>query len=274
MPVPERRKKELIERIKRARTTTAPENAVGQWIASFFEAGVTNSLKEIVNPLPDYELVPPNGRKTWRLPNVYGEKRQIDYVISERALGGKPVIIIEDKWLKDQRHLKDKGSWIIAMQGIQKANPSIRGIIAILAGEWNEGTINAINQVAHVFHIPTEGIYNKLKEVGIEVVIDKEREAFVDPARLLEDILTAVETRLPDEDVITELGKEIVKDIVPDLKKTIMDILYPKSAEIADKYELSVTTNWGRIHRIVGKTVRKPPSEITDEVRKIIEKNE
>lgn len=264
---------ELTRRIKQARKSDAPENTVGQWIAAFFEEGIVFALEEIVSQFTEYELGEPPSGKTWRLMNIYGEKRQIDHVISERVLGGKPIIIIEDKWLKDQRHLKDKGSWIMAMQGVQKANPSVRGIIALLAGEWNEQTLTAIGKVASVFHISTNIVYDNLRDIGINVEINIEREAFADPDGLLETILSTVENHLPEEDIIAITGKKIVKDIIPSLKETIKRILYPEGPETADKYELSITTSWGRILVTDGETTKKSPKEVMENIKQSIEKN-
>lgn len=272
MPLSEERRKSLRKRIARARKTTAPENAVGQWIAGFFEAGVSYLLDSIIKKLPskDFSLKLPPNRKTWRLESRYGEFKQIDYVISNK--NREPVIIIEDKWLKDQRHLKDKGSWIMELRAVQEANPSIRGIVAILAGEWNETTIKTLGKVAHVFHISTKTVYNNLKKIGIQVKIDEDRNAFENPAELLEKILDVVESKLNNNiDIIEEVGKRIIKKISTSLEKTMKTILFPKNKEVSEKYELLITTNWGRMKHVEGKCIQKNPNELIENVKRLID---
>lgn len=272
MSLSEKRKNTLRKRINKARTTEAPENAVGQWIASFFEAGVSANLRSIIENLPDdrYNMKLPKGKRTWHLVSKYGESKQIDYVISDKD--GQPVIIIEDKWLKDQRHLKDKGSWILALRAVQDANPSVRGIIAVLAGEWNKATRDVLRQSVYVFHIPTETVYDNLKEIGIEVKINKEREAFEDPAKLLNNILDVVESKLDEDiDIIEEVGKKITEDIADALEKVIKKLLYPEKEEVAEKYEFLIKTTWGRVKLVKGKCVKKDHEELIREVRERVE---
>jgi len=272
MSLSEEYKNNLRKRIEKARKTVAPENAVGQWIANFVAAGIEYDLKSIVSKLPtdDYNLNPPPRKKTWHLQSKYGELKQIDHVISDKK--GNPIIIIEDKWLKDQRHLKDKGSWIIALKTVKEAYPSLRGIIAILAGDWNKTTIKVLQKIAYVFHIPLETVYTHLKKAGIEVKIDKKRQAFENPEELLDTILDVVETNLnKDIDVMTKIGKRITRKISKKLEKTIRNLLYPKTEETAQEYEFLIKTNWGRVRVLEGKCVGIDPDELMRKVKRVIE---
>jgi hypothetical protein len=272
MPISEERKKVLRKKIAKARTTEAPENAVGQWIAGFFEAGVSHDLSTIIENLPQQEftLRLPEEKKTWRLKNKYGESRQIDYVISDND--NNPVVVIEDKWLKDQRHLKDKGSWITALEAVQDSNSSVRGILAVLAGEWNEATLKALRKIAYVFPIPTQTVYSNLAKIGIQVRIDKKREAYEDPEGLLNNILDVVESKLGEDiDIMVEVGRKITKGIKNRMETTIKGILFPKDPEISERYEVSIRTTWGRIKRIEGKCMNKNPDELIRNIRKRIE---
>ena len=260
-----KRIEELTEKIEKARTVTAPENSVGQWIASFYATGLDIILKEIVDGFDDYNIKIPRGKKTWKLSSIYGEEKQIDHVISDSS--GNPIVIIEDKWLKDQRHLKDKGSWIIALQSVQKNYDSIRGIIASLAGEWNETTIKALENVAYVTHIPTDHVYDRLSEIGIVVKIDKSRQAFAEPVSLLTTILDVVEENLPDTDIIALTGLKIVEPIKPKLEKILISILFPKEPEEPREFEFTIKSSWGRFTSIKGTYTESELEEIIRKVR-------
>jgi hypothetical protein len=258
----------LRRRIRKARTTEAPENAVGQWIAGFVEAGVLYYLESIMRELPsnEFSMRPPIGSKTWHLLNRYGEEKQIDHLISDKR--GDPVLVIEDKWLKDQRHLKDKGSWIMVLKAVKEATPSLRGSIAVLAGDWNETTLGVLRKLSHVFYIPLKTVYDNLKDAGIEVRINRKRQAFEKPEELLERILSVVETKLDENvDIMTEVGKKIALCVAEQLKATIIELLYPKKPETALHYEFSITTSWGRVRLIEGKCISKNPDEIIEAVR-------
>lgn len=272
MPLSKEFKEELRKRISKARTTVAPENAVGQWIAGFTAAGIDYNLESIMKKLPnkDFKIKLPKGKKTWHLLSRYRESKQIDHIISDKK--GKPVVIVEDKWLKDQRHLKDKGSWIMVLKAVREANPTLRGVIAILSGDWNETTINVLQKLAYVFHIPLKTVYDNLKKVGIEVKIDKKRQAFENPRELLNTILGVVESNLnQDKDILTEVGKKITKKIAGPLEKKIKELLYPEEEETAEKYEFSITTNWGRVKLVEGKCANKKPDDLIEEVKKLVE---
>ena len=272
MPLERDRIIDLTRRIRRARTSVGPENAAGQWIASFFNVGITNILNQIMERFPDYNMRLPRGRRTWRLENIYGESRQIDHIISDREMN--PVIIVETKWLKDQRHLKDKGSWILMMNDVQKAHNSIRGIVAFLAGEWNEPTIETLSNVAEVFHvIDANNLYDHLQDIGININIDRERNAFENPGELLTNILDVIEEALPDRDIIVETGLRMVKHIIPNVEPVLRNMLYPEEPEFSVEYELLIISNWGKYYTIKGTCKKIEPEKTIGNIRKLIEEN-
>ncbi len=79
--------------------------------------------------------------------------RDIDWVICNNKY--QPLIIIEVKWLKDGRHLYDKGGWILSMQRLMPIYPSIRKCIAVLLGYWTDKVKKDIENSRRIkiFHI-------------------------------------------------------------------------------------------------------------------------
>lgn len=218
----------LKKSIVKARNVTAPENSLGQWIGYIVNAGTSAILNEIVNDLVtetgrEFVAAPKKGEKNIILKNSLGQTKQIDHAIKENVVYK---LIVESKWLKDQRHLNDKGSWILMMGDILSANKDLKGIVVVLAGPW-ESMRSVIEQRAEAVMVPTQQVYNCLSEYGIDIPLDFEKNAYKDPAGSLNMLLLAAEQAMDSEiDFISDVGYKLLNDYKPELKRKIEKLLF------------------------------------------------
>ena len=125
-------KQKLLKSVEKARKVTAPENSLGQWIGYIVDSGTRVILNEIGREIEEtkkikIEICPLSGEGQIKLKNSLGQEKQIDHAI---RIDDEYVLIVESKWLKDQRHLNDKGSGVLMMKDILKVNKKIKVIIA------------------------------------------------------------------------------------------------------------------------------------------------
>mgnify|MGYP001342511507 CR=1 FL=1 len=83
----------------------------------------------------------------------------------------RPLLAAESKWLKDGRHLNDKGAWINDLpNSLIPANPTIKGIFALLAGPWRDSrtTIRMEAQGMRVVLIDYDEMVGFLKGIGLQ----------------------------------------------------------------------------------------------------------
>ncbi len=217
----------LKERIANARSVPAPENSLGQWIGYIVDDGTAVILDEIVGELVKetgrkFIAVPQKGDKTIRLKNSLGQDKQIDHAIKESAVYK---LIVESKWLKDQRHLNDKGSWILMMGDILLENKNLKGIVVVLAGPW-ESMRSVIEKRAEAVMVPTQEVYDCLSKHGIDIPLDLVRNAYKNPGKSLAGFLTVAEQMIDKGiDFTRELGYELLKSYKSELKGKIKRLL-------------------------------------------------
>lgn len=215
------------ERIAKAKAVPAPENSLGQWIGYIVDDGTAAILDEIVGELVKetgrkFTAVPQKGDKTIRLRNSLGQDKQIDHAIKE---GDTYVLIVESKWLKDQRHLNDKGSWILMMGDILFENKKIKGIVVVLAGPW-ESMREVIEKRAEAVIVPTQEVYDCLSELGINIPLDSVRNAYRDPEESLANLLAVAEAAVDKGvDFTRDAGYKLLKSYKSELKKKIKKFL-------------------------------------------------
>lgn len=69
--------------------------------------------------------------------NASGNKYRLDAIIENPD--GKPVVLLESKYLRYKKHNRDKGSWTCAAHySLRKTHPTIRKSVAVLSGRWSE----------------------------------------------------------------------------------------------------------------------------------------
>lgn len=218
----------LKERIANARSVPAPENSLGQWIGYIVDSGTSAVLDEIVGELiketgRKFIAVPQKGEKTIRLKNSLGQDKQIDHAVKESDVYK---LIVESKWLKDQRHLNDKGSWILMMGDILLENKNLKGIVVVLAGPW-ESMRGVIEKRAEAVIVPTQEVYDCLSELGIDIPLDSVRNAYKDPARSLAKFLSVAERAIDSGiDFTRDAGYKLLKGYKSELKEKIEKLLF------------------------------------------------
>ena len=217
----------LLERINKAKSVPAPENSLGQWIGYIVDDGTSVMLEEIVGELRkqsgrNFDAIPKKGEKSIRLKNTLGQDKQIDHAIKEDKVLR---LIVETKWLKDQRHLNDKGSWILMMGDILLENKNLKGVVCVLAGPW-ESMRTVIEKRAEAVIIPTQTVYDLLNKNKINIPLDLSRNAYKDPEGSLLKLLKEVERSAEDGiDFCRKIGYELLCNYKNDLKNKIQKLL-------------------------------------------------
>lgn len=221
-------KKDVLARIAKARKVTAPENSVGQWIGYCLWHGshaVFGSTVEkyLETHVLDLELKPGEGDKQVRLPDSDGTLKQIDHAF---FIKGKPVVIAESKWLKDQRHLNDKGSWLKLMREIVRESDSVEQAVLVLAGPWESYRAQMENRGFKVIITSVEDVYAALKKHGVIITIDATRNAFQDPGATLTSFLDVIEKMIEkDPNPFATIGKSMLGDRVKLIETIIKEVL-------------------------------------------------
>ncbi|MDX1995252.1 MAG: hypothetical protein SF029_22910 [bacterium] len=118
----------------------AAASKFGQMLGDAFASVVYQHIQRyLARQYPQYVLLEPeDGRKLVKFDMLGGTLRQLDNVIIE-VNSIDPVALFETKWLKDGRHHNDKGAWILQLREISRRHPTVRGMVANLAGYWTEG---------------------------------------------------------------------------------------------------------------------------------------
>ncbi len=235
---------DIKTRTGKARTATSSASSLGQWIGAIISNGVTLVWNDILSDYDDYKLLKPEkDKKNTYLPNTRGQNKEIDDIICNSDKD--PIIISESKWLKDARHLNDKGAWVALMSEIKQQNTSVKGAISVLAGPWDSGgNIDALNHVVQVVLIKTEDVYQLLREIGVNIVINTERNIYLEPEKPLNIYMDIVDKSADAGiDIISTLGYELVGRS-KDLMKTALDkiIALPDNMDVINAEDISEVT--------------------------------
>ena len=227
--ITEKMKRDSLASIEKARNVTAPENSLGQWIGYCLWHGTHSILGDVVLQINKskrarFELRPVEGGKQVRLPDEDGTLKQIDHAI---FLNDEPIIIAESKWLKDQRHLNDKGSWLKLMREIVREAETIRKAVLILGGPWDSYRNQMENRGFAVIITSVDKVYDALKYFGVEIEIDGTRNAFINPKGTLETLLDVIQEGITKgTNAYAEIGLRMLGDRRSLIEETIAEILY------------------------------------------------
>lgn len=220
------KKDKLLISIEKARTVPAPENSLGQWIGYFIDEGTTAILEEICPELStakqNIDYGPKEGESQIKLKNTLGQEKQIDHIIK---INSQMAILVESKWLKDKRHLNDKGAWVLMMSDILLENPQLKGTVVVLAGPW-EGMRSVIEKRAKIAIIPEDRVYETLNKYGIKIEIDRVRNAYKNPGETLKALIDKIENAMKNNyDLVKEIGYEIVNIKRGEIKSCLQSYL-------------------------------------------------
>jgi hypothetical protein len=170
--------------------------AVGQYIGLLME----RRLEKLLSPYK------PLAHMRWS--NSHGVSHEIDFVIGTLQ---RPVILIDSKYIKYQKHAREKANEIANMLlSIRNNFPSVRLLVAVLAGNFTEGSKRIlINQGIHVFHITFDTLAHNMRRHGI--VIDWAEDDKLTPKRTWE-----VLNKLSEEE-LNRISDEFFNDTdIPD----------------------------------------------------------
>lgn len=157
--VVDKRMPEIAEKIRDEKSN--PASALGEGIGVLIEDTVKEALKELADA-HGYDL------KSGDIKNGFGNLHQIDGII---AKDGKYTVLIEAKFLRYTKHNMDKGSrLIVAHHNIRRHYPTIRRCIAILCGNWTEGSRQLIKSFnIDSLEVSWKKIVNVFAGFGIDI---------------------------------------------------------------------------------------------------------
>ena len=249
---------------QKALVTKDPASSLGQRIGKFVSKGASAVYAEILKEVDGYEMgQPAPGKKAIRLLNILGKEKEIDDIITTSDTK-HPTVLCESKWLKDQRHLNDKGAWVTLMREVQLANPTVQGLIAILAGPW-ASEVSAISQRVKVINIPVEDVYSRLDAEGIYVRIDTERNIYESPKEVLKKIIHRVEAELKNyRDYFKTVGYDLILKHKTQIRSAILAILDNSKKLAIEEVELILCTTHGNL-------IYQPATHLT-EAKDLLEK--
>ena len=142
------------------RRVANPGSAIGEAIGKLIEADLAKAITQVAESLGC-------GVRSFSMQNHMQSKHQIDIVVGDRA--GKPIILVEPKYLRYTKHNWDKGSRLCtAHYRLRRTYPSIRKSIGILAGSWTQGSIAFIQSFGVETHrIPFDHIADVMEQYGV-----------------------------------------------------------------------------------------------------------
>ena len=193
-----------------AATISNPASALGEKIGHVFEDAIQRNVMPVIKEC-GFTAGPE------KMKNGSDNKYQIDLVV--RNAQGKPVILIETKYIRYKKHNRDKGSWLCtAHYNLKKSHPSIRKLTAVLAGNWSGPSLEMMKSFGmEIIRIPFGKFVDVLQEYGIEFDWpEKDKET---PRKSL-----GVFDSMP-ENKRREMGDRMVEDAIRDLRDDVKAIL-------------------------------------------------
>lgn len=106
--------------------------------------------------------------KTLCLANASGIRYRIDGVIEDA--GHQPIVLFESKYLRYQKHNRDKASWTcVAHYNLHKNFPTVRKSIAVLTGQWTAQSKSLMRSFGIELHeVPFDHIADTLGASQVE----------------------------------------------------------------------------------------------------------
>jgi hypothetical protein len=220
-------------------------SALGEAVGALIE----NALNKAIKPIAEsndclYIDAGPVNRRTGKVTKLLlkdenGVEYNIDAVISNKSF--QPLILIESKYIRYEKHNRDKGSWVCTAHGsLRRRFSSIRSSIAVLAGNWSK-TSKAMMKGSDttLFEIPFDHICSVLEEYGVIFNWgEKDRKS-------AENAWEQFCKISPNE--VSLIGDKMIAPISQELKLIIDQILDDSILRVIVEVEIEVTTNIGEI---------------------------
>ncbi|ACS32659.1 hypothetical protein [Thermococcus gammatolerans] len=183
-----------------------------------------------------------------------GDEHKLDFII---YVNNKPVVVLESKFLRYKKHMRDKGSRVIdSLTEIRKRYPSIAMAIAILVGNWTKGSLKAMDhKKIKTITLPLEKFSEIFKKFKIEINWD-EKDRVTPFLSLLKLKMILNKEEFSDvvlldnisytSDPLTNIKEDIKKQISKPLFKLLDEAINPDNEKI-EKINIDIYTNIGRI---------------------------
>ena len=218
-------------------------SALGQQMGALFDEAVLDLLHEL-SAILEFELVsPPKGKHLQHLTPIHGIPKQIDHIIAAKGQSD-PLVVVELKWLKDSRHIYDKGGWIEGLAKVKQGNPTVRGALALLAGHWSPKIIQQLEfggGVRAIVMLNVDEMYSLLRQYGVDIQIDKERNAIANAEAALEHFTKLSGTPR------AQIKKQIAAKGRAEVEKALRHFLTPVEKLAVTSIEVSLKTNQGNV---------------------------
>ena len=136
----------------------------------------------------------------------------------------QPIVLLESKWIRYKKHNRDKASWITnAHREIKKKYPTVRGSLALLAGEWSLTSLEMLDQAQiTVIRIGFDQVADRLLDDGIDI-------RWEEKDRVKSEVAWRNFQRL-DSGVVERIGKDLLDLVKSDLIHFMQTINDPREA--------------------------------------------
>ena len=136
----------------------------------------------------------------------------------------QPIVLLESKWIRYNKHNRDKASWITnAHREIKKKYPTVRGSLALLAGEWSLTSLEMLDQAQiTVIRIGFDQVADRLLDDGIDI-------RWEEKDRVKSEVAWRNFQRL-DSGVVERIGKDLLDLVKSDLIHFMQTINDPREA--------------------------------------------
>lgn len=150
-----------------------PASALGEAVGKAVEREIQSIIQKVVAPFGlrvDIGGPRKDRRKGEKLLliNETGNQYQIDTVVEDR--NGKPLILVESKYLRYKKHNRDKASWTcVAHYKLRTTYPTVKKSIAVLMGQWSAPSQRLMQAFGvDTIRIPFEHMVKVLAKYGID----------------------------------------------------------------------------------------------------------
>ncbi len=222
-----------------------PGSALGEAIGAHMETALNAYLADIVN---DYSCrLISKGKvnaKTHKATKLllydnYGTAYNIDAVITNEA--NQPLILIEYKYIRYEKHNRDKGSWVCtAHSSIRRRYNSVRSSFAILAGSWSKSSIAMMkSHDINLFIIPFDKITELFNKHKIKYDWgEKDR----DTAQRSWDQYVNL-----SEEAKLKIAEDMIAEIKPEIEAAIEKTLDNSTDREVERVTIEIHTNIGEV---------------------------
>ena len=215
-----------------------PASALGEAVGHIIE----NQLKvliESVSKKHGCKLVS-SGDKSKKLlmKDHWGNQYDIDMVIEDSCRN--PLVLLESKYLRYKKHMRDKGSWIcVAHSNLRDTYPTIRSCIAVLIGDWTKGAKNLLaSHDITILEISFTHVSEVLAKYGIEFRWkEKEREKAVKAWEAFSEIVGSDKTKI---------GQELISIVEKPVASILDTVLSNKKVPKLTSIELNLILDGGQ----------------------------